>query len=172
MTISRPPQLSAPPATLLARLPRTCLAAVLAAVLAALLAALLASGTTHAQTVHKCTVDGKVTYTEQPCQSGTASVIAVPDAPPPNPEAAADLKRMRKEASTLERERHKREAAHDRAQQQAARAAQARSKQCAKLRLEKKWADEDVRGATVHNLDRAKIKAQRAADRLALECPA
>lgn len=154
-----PPLLPLPPAALLASLS------------AAFLAAALASGASQAQTVHKCTVDGKVTYTEQPCQSGAGSVIAVPDAPPPNPEAAADLKRMRKEAAALERARHKREAADDRELQQAARAAQARSKQCAKLRLEKKWADEDVRGATVQNLERAKIKAQRAADRLALECP-
>lgn len=137
----------------------------------ALLLILLAGGASHAQTVHKCTVEGKVTYTEQPCQAGTAAVIAVPEAPPANPNAAADLKRMQKEASTLERERHRREAADDRAQQQAARAAQARHKQCAKLKLEKKWADDEVRGALVQNLDRAKTRAQRAADKLALECP-
>jgi hypothetical protein len=125
----------------------------------------------HAQTVHKCTVDGKVTYTEQPCQAGAASVIAVPDAPPPDPAAAADLKRMQKEARTLERERHRREAAEDRALQQEAAAARARHKQCAKLKLEKKWADDEVRGALVQNLDRAKARARQAADRLALECP-
>jgi hypothetical protein len=147
------------------------LSASLLTALAALAAAVLPCAASHAQTVHKCTVDGKVTYTEQPCQAGTAAVIAVPEAPAANPEAAAELKRMRKEANTLERERHKREALDDRAQQQAARAAQARNKQCAKLRLEKKWADDDVRGALVHNLDRAKTRAQRAADRLALECP-
>lgn len=139
--------------------------------LALVLALLLPGSASHAQTVHKCTVDGKVTYTEQPCQAGTAAVIAVPEAPPPNPGAATDLKRMQKEARALERDRHRREAASDREQQQAARTAQARSKQCAKLRLEKKWADDDVRGALVQNLDRAKTRAQRAADRLALECP-
>ena len=138
---------------------------------ASLLSMLVSCGAGQAQTVHKCTVDGKVTYTEQPCQAGTAAVIAVPDAPPPNPAAAEELKRMQKQARTLERERHRREAADDRAQQQAADAARARHKQCAKLKLEKKWADDDVRGAPVQNLDRAKTRAQRAADRLALECP-
>lgn len=155
------------------RLPRSASPATLlaASLLTVLAAALLPCSASHAQTVHKCTVDGKVTYTEQPCQAGSASVIAVPEAPAANPDAAADLKRMRKEANTLERERHRREALDERAQQQAARAAQARNKQCAKLRLEKKWADDDVRGALVHNLERAKTRAQRAADRLALECP-
>lgn len=154
-------------------LPRsaTLAASLTASLTAALLTALLPSSASHAQTVHKCTVDGKVTYTEQPCQAGTATVITVPEAPAANPDAAADLKRMRKEAGALERERHKREASDDRLAQQSARAAQARGKQCAKLRLEKKWADEDVRGAVVQQLERAKIKAQRAADRLALECP-
>jgi hypothetical protein len=142
-----------------------------ALLLAPLLALLLATTCCHAQTVHKCTVDGKVTYTEQPCQAGSASVIAVPQAPAPDPEAAADLKRMQKEARTLERERHRREAADEREQQAAARAAQARHRQCVKLRMEKKWADDEVRGALVQHVDRAKMKAQRAADRLALECP-
>lgn len=138
---------------------------------ALLLALQLAPVCCHAQTVHKCTVDGKVTYTEQPCQAGSASVIAVPQAPAPDPDAAADLQRMKKEARTLERDRHRREAADNREQQAAARAAQVHNRQCAKLRMEKKWADDEVRGALVQHLERAKTKAQRAADRLALECP-
>jgi hypothetical protein len=130
----------------------------------------LAAEICHAQTINKCTVDGKVTYTEQPCQAGSASVIAVPEAPPANPDAAAELKRMQVQSLALEKERHKREARDEREQMQQARAARAHHKQCAKLRMEKKWADEEARGATVQNLDRAKTKAQRAADKLALEC--
>ncbi len=132
---------------------------------------MLACASGQAQTINKCTVDGKVTYTEQPCQAGAAAVIAVPDAPPPRPQAAADLQRMQKQADTLQRERHRREARDDQAQQQAARDARQRNRQCAKLRMEKKWADDDARGAPVQHVERARVKAQRAADRLALECP-
>ncbi|GAB2843309.1 hypothetical protein GCM10027277_08400 [Pseudoduganella ginsengisoli] len=139
---------------------------------ASLLVWLFAAGACHAQTINKCTVDGKVTYTEQPCQGGAASVIAVPDAPPPNPAASAELQRMQHQANALQRERHQREAQDERAQQQAARAAQQRNKQCAQLRLQKKWADDEVRGALAQSAGRAKIKAQRAADKLALACPA
>lgn len=136
----------------------------------ALLCALLAAIPAHAQTINKCTVDGKITYTEQPCQGGSASVIAVPEAQPANPEAAAELKRMQAQSQALEKERHQREARDERQQVQQARAARAYHKQCGKLRMEKKWADDEARNASVQDQQRARSKAQRAADKLALEC--
>ncbi|SFU61804.1 DUF4124 domain-containing protein [Pseudoduganella namucuonensis] len=124
-----------------------------------------------AQTVYKCTVDGKIAYGERPCQDGTTALIAVPHAPAADPAAAADLKRMRKEARELEKERRQRDAADERELARAGREAAARNKRCGKLKLEKKWADDEVRGALVQNLDRAKTRARQAGDRLALECP-
>lgn len=121
-----------------------------------------------AQTVHKCTQDGKVTYTEQPCAGGT--VIAVPDAPAPDKSAAAELKRTKKQADALEKDRHKREAADSREDAAASRAAAARHQKCDKLRLDKKWADEDLRHAQPQHEERARIKAERAADKLKLSC--
>ena len=121
-----------------------------------------------AQTVHKCTLDGKVTYTEQPCAGGT--VIAVPDAPAPGKSAAADLKSAKKQADALEKERRKREAAGEREDAAASRAAAARHQKCDKLRLDRKWADEDLRRAQPQHEERARIKAQRAADKLKLSC--
>jgi len=121
-----------------------------------------------AQAVHKCTQDGKVTYTEQPCAGGT--VIAVPEAPAPDTSAAAELKRARKQADALEKERHKRQAADSREDAAASRAAAARHQKCEKLRLDKKWADEDLRRAQPQHEERARIKAQRAADKLNLAC--
>lgn len=124
-----------------------------------------------AQTVYKCTMDGKITYGERPCQDGSTALIAVPHAPAADPAAAADLKRMRKEAKELEKERRQREAADERELARAGKEAAARNRRCGKLRLDKKWADDEVRGALVQNLDRAKTRARQAADRLALECP-
>lgn len=121
-----------------------------------------------AQAVHKCTDNGKVTYTEQPCPGG--KVIAVPEAPAPDKSAADELKRARKQADALEKERHKREAAGEREDALASRAAAARHQKCEKLRLDKKWADEDLRRAQPQHEERARIKAQRAADKLKLSC--
>ena len=121
-----------------------------------------------AQTVHKCTQDGKVTYTEQPCAGGT--VIAVPEAPTPDKSAAGDLQRAKKQADALEKDRLKRQAADGREDAAASRAAAARHKKCEKLRLDKKWADEDLRRAQPQHEERARIKAQRAADKLNLAC--
>ena len=144
------------------------LAPALAPALALLLALCAAAGNGAAQTVHKCTVDGKVTYTEQPCPGGT--VIAVADAPAPDKSAAAELKRAKQQADKLEKDRHKRDAADQREDAAASRAAAARHQKCEKLRLDKKWADEDLRRAQPQHEERARIKAQRAADKLNSSC--
>lgn len=123
-----------------------------------------------AQTLHKCTVDGKVSYSHQPCDRGQAAVIAVPEAPAPDPTAAKELQRQRKEADKLESARHKREARQEREDIAAGRVAAARARKCDKLRLQQKWAEEDARGATIQGLERARTRASRANDLYKLEC--
>ncbi|CAN7299894.1 DUF4124 domain-containing protein [Pseudoduganella sp. LjRoot289] len=140
--------------------------------LAALLLTVAASAPAPAQTVHKCTVDGKVTYAEQPCQGGQASVIAVPDAPAQDKAAPADLTRLKKQADALELARHKKEDADERADAAASRTLAKRHQTCEKLKLEKKWADEDMRRAQPQHEERARIKAQRAGEKLKLSCGA
>lgn len=132
-----------------------------------LLALVLPAG---AQTLHKCTLDGKVSYSQQPCEKGVASTVAVPAAPPPDPAAAADLKRQEREAEKLAAARRKREAREEREEMAAARAVAVHNKKCKKLQLQQKWAEEDARGATLQNTERARIKAKRAAEMVQLEC--
>jgi len=126
-----------------------------------------------AQSVHKCTADGKVSYSDKPCPSAAASAttLTVPAAPPADPAAAADLARQKKQAAALEKARHRREDQDDRAAEKAAQAAAVQRKKCGKLKLNKQWADEDVRSASVAKLDSAKLRAKRAGETLALECP-
>lgn len=124
-----------------------------------------------AQTIYKCTLDGKVSYSETPCANGTVSTLAAPPAAPVDPDAATALARQKQQADTLEQQRHQREARDERSERRAGRAADAHVKKCAKLRLQKQWAEQDAKGATIENLARARGKAQRAADTLALECP-
>ncbi|HEY1148505.1 MAG TPA: DUF4124 domain-containing protein [Pseudoduganella sp.] len=120
--------------------------------------------------VHKCTVDGKVSYSQAPCERGQAAVIAVPDAPPPDPSAKTDLARQKREAKLMEKERLKREAQQGREDEAAHRVAVKRRDKCQKLRQDQKWAEEDARGALIQNSERAQIKARRVAERYKLEC--
>lgn len=136
--------------------------------LPALLLALAVPG--GAQTLHKCTVDGKVSYSNQPCEQGVASTIEVPAALAPDPAAVADLKRQEREANRLGTERRKREAHEEREQSAAARSAASHDKKCKKLELQQKWAEDDARGATLQNTERARQKAKRAAEMYQLEC--
>lgn len=123
-----------------------------------------------AQELHKCTVDGKVSYSQRPCEKGVASTIAVPPSPTPDPAAAAELKRQEREAEKLASQRRKREAREEREQLAEARAVASHNKKCKKLQMQQKWAEEDARGATLPNSERAKVKAKRAADSYQLEC--
>lgn len=138
------------------------------------IAALLCATTlgSHAQDIHKCTIDGKISYGDRPCPATAtaASVLTAPAPPPPDPRAAGSLARARKEAQALEKARLAREDKQDRADAKAAQAAGVQRRKCDKLRLNRQWADDDVRRATAASIDTARLKAQRAADSLAVEC--
>jgi hypothetical protein len=156
-----------------------------------LFALCLLAGAAQADTIYKCSSDGKVTYSQTPCATGaTSSVLDVPAAPARDSAAAAELQRQKSEADALQKARQKREAKEDREAAKSAAVAAAHRKKCAKLALEKKWADDEARGvtsagATGYAMDssasggtvstasaaRARQKASHAADLLALECP-
>jgi len=163
-----------------------------------LFALCLLAGAAQADTIYKCTADGNVSYSQTPCAAGTASaVLDVPSAPPPDPAAAADLQRQKREADAMQKARQKREAKEDREAAKASAVASAHRKKCAKLALEKKWADDEARGASTGGSNgaaagaatgstigtigigavsqasaaRARQRASHAADLLALECP-
>lgn len=123
-----------------------------------------------AQTIYKCTVDGKISYGQSPCAGGKA--LDVPAAATQDGAAAgAELARQQRLSQQLERERHRKEAREAREDQRQDRAAALRQRQCAKLALNRKWADEDARRASAGQADAARLKARRAAEQLALECP-
>ena len=140
---------------------------------AVLCAAALSSQAAQAQNIYKCTLDGKVSYGDTPCASGAATALtlavpAAPAAPVADPVAAADLQRLKKESVAIEKARRKVE---EREAERAARIASVQRKRCAKLVLAKQWAEEDVRGATAANVDKARLRAKRAGETLSVECP-
>ena len=128
--------------------------------------------TVHAQDIHKCIVDGKVSYGDTPCPATatSASTLARPAAPRVDPAAAASLARARKEAAALEKTRVARDEREAKLDARAAQVAATHERKCGKLRLNRQWADDDARRATAATVDAARLKARRAAELLALEC--
>ena len=126
----------------------------------------------YAQTVYKCQADGKTTYSDAPCPAGAdASTLEAPAAPPRDAAAATALRRQQKQADALEKARLKREERDERDAARVSQAAAVQRKKCDKLKLNKRWADEDARRATGQATEAARLRAQRAGEAMSLECP-
>ena len=147
-------------------------ATLLLAPLLALLVSLCAPAS--AQTIYKCTLDGKISYNETPCANGASLALSAPAAPAPAAatEDRTRLARQQTAAERLARERLRAEAKDERDRERGNQRAAAHQKKCGALILHHKWAVEDARTAPDKGAAAAKTKARRAAERLALECPA
>jgi hypothetical protein len=121
--------------------------------------------------VYKCTVDGKVSYSDAPCAAGASVVLEAPATPPADPAAGATLRNQQKQADTLQKTRLKREEREERDAARAAKDAAVQRKKCDQLKLKKRWADEDARRATGSATEAARLRAHRAGEAMALECP-
>lgn len=131
----------------------------------------LASQAVAAGTIYKCIENGKISYHDRPC--GHAAVaLKVQAAPAPAPEALQRLARERAMLQEIEDARAERERQAAREGARAQREAAAVKRRCDKLRLQRKWADEDARRAGRDEAERARTKATRQAEALAVECPA
>lgn len=124
-----------------------------------------------AQTIYKCSADGKVTYRGQPCSAGTQATLLVPPPPPPDPELKERLARQKVLAESLEKDR--RDAAVQAAK--AARPAVAarvspQQQRCEKLRLQLKWAEADLRKAAGPGTEALRLKLERQAETMAVQC--
>ena len=140
------------------------------------LAASLLAATVHAQSVYKCSEGGKTSYSDRPCAGGASKAMP----PPPVGISPADtMGPQGGDARTLlalEKARIAREKAAEqeaKAEARQAKTAQAKRQKCDKLRLRRKWAEEDL-ARTVHGPkhEAARLKARRQLEALAVECPA
>ena len=140
-----------------------------------------------AQGIYKCNAGGKISYADRPCADGQSTRLPPPAAGVTPPEATAvatrdartlvefeklRLAREDKIARERAREQTREEARAERSRQQRARAAQAHRKTCDKLRLRRKWAEEDLARAGGKAHEAARRKVRRQAEALAVECPA
>ncbi|QYF93241.1 hypothetical protein KY495_21590 [Massilia sp. PAMC28688] len=94
---------------------------------------LLAAQGAHAsgQTLYKCRIDGKLTYSGSPCKGAPSTEIAVPEAPPTPDDLDQKLKRQQTESARLQKEREAREAIEQRQELSEARIAEMRRQRCA-----------------------------------------
>lgn len=133
-----------------------------------------ASGATGASgsTIYKCVDAGKVSYNDRPCGSTSMALAAAPALPG---DAAAATERLARERALLqgiEKERALRAEHEAREAARTQRAAAAERRRCDKLRLQRKWADEDSALVGRDEAQRARLKAKRQGEVLAVECPA
>jgi hypothetical protein len=124
-----------------------------------------------AQKLYKCRVDGKLIYSGAPCKGVPSTAVDVPDAPKPDPAVAQELKRQEVALAKLEKERKVREAQEKRFTDSDERLAAGRRDRCEKLRLQKKYADDEVTAAVGLETQALKEKAMRVAEYVAAECP-
>ena len=126
-----------------------------------------------AQTVYKCTVDGKVSYGERPCAAGKTTVLAAPAAGDAEGAAAA-AERDKAALAAIEEERAVRLPKLEREMREhirAARATDTRRQKCERLRLKQQWAEQDAARADGAAREAARLKAKRQGEALAVECP-
>lgn len=83
------------------------------------------------QTLYKCRIDGKLTYSGAPCKGAPSTAIAVPEAPPAPANLEENLKRQKTESAKLQKERESREAIEQGEQASDARLAELRRQRCA-----------------------------------------
>jgi len=140
-------------------------------ILVAMAACMVAQGVS-ATTIYKCTVAGKIAYGDQPCAQGVGAELAVQAAPPVDKAAADKLAGDKLRLLALQKERAGNELREERERQRAAKAFNAQKQKCERLRLKQKWLDEDLGRARGEAVAGARLKAQRQAEALAVECPA
>jgi hypothetical protein len=132
--------------------------------------AVLASTAAAADTIYKCTVDGKTSYGDRPCASGTSTELKV-SAPERDIETMARMARQIALAQQLTARDDARALREEQAAERARRSAASQKSKCDKLRLRHRWALEDARTAADKKGTAATTRARRQAEAMALECP-
>ena len=122
--------------------------------------------------VYKCHEGIHVSYADRPCAgAGAGAPLALPPIPAPDPVQATRLNAARTALADIDRTRAAQAQRDEVARERDGRAALALRKRCDRLRLQARWADEDLARSGDETKATARIKARRQADTLAVECP-
>lgn len=122
-----------------------------------------------ASAVFKCQTGAAVTYSDLPCDDG--KVLDLQTAPVSGEgEGAREAARERKMLKSLERDRHKREAAEERELERASRESAARHKKCAAHARRQRLAKEDAARTVGIANEKARRKVERITAEYEAEC--
>jgi hypothetical protein len=119
--------------------------------------------------IFKCESAGNVMYSDTPCEGGKVLDVKIP-LPADTVEATSHAAREKQQLKTLERERHKREAAEQRELKKASRERAARHKKCAAHARRQKQARSEVSRTTGIANEKARRKAQQVTEAYEAEC--
>jgi hypothetical protein len=126
-----------------------------------------------AEPVYKCTQDGRTSYSDRPCAQGKSTELPPVGIRPEGAESVTTRDaRTLVELEKLRIAREKEQERIDKADARQARVAATHRKQCARLNLRKRWAEEDVARLAGRAKVAAQRRAKRATEALAVECPA
>lgn len=123
-----------------------------------------------AHAIYKCRIDGTLTYTDRPCAKEPLPLQSAPTSQTGGLSSADSLRHERTEIARLQRLREQRERQDQQIRDLAARGAAARERKCKSLALQLRWREEDLRDATLQEERKARVRARRAAEKLAQEC--
>ena len=129
-----------------------------------------ACGAASAQSMYKCTVNGKITYTGAPCTSGQMKVVAVPEAPEADPGRERSLRREESALNKLEKARAARESNEVVGLNQNTLASN--DARCAKLRREVQLATQNAERAPGFKKASMRETAARMGEAVKAECGA
>lgn len=124
-------------------------------------------GPMSAYAVYRCESQGKVSYSDLPCNGRALELSSQPAAPSRDDDA---MKHERSEVSRLQKLREQRERQDQQIRDLAARGAAARERKCRSLVLQVKWRQEDVRESTLDKAQKAKVRLRRAEEKFDSEC--
>ncbi len=121
--------------------------------------------------IHRCELQGNVTYSDLPCP-GSTDVRVDPAPPPARQQAASDAgsQRQAAELARLQQQRELRERQDQRIRDLAARGAAAREKKCRTLALQLRWREEDLRDASLRQEANARKRLRRTEEQYRDEC--
>jgi hypothetical protein len=129
---------------------------------------------TPALAAYKCEINGKTTYSDEPCPGGKQIDLKnTPGGSISDEDRQRALKQSahdKAELARLEKENDKRDAARAKEQKKTGAAQDKMRKKCANLTMRKKWAEDDAAASVGKSSEKAKKKARRLAEQYVVEC--
>ena len=125
--------------------------------------------------IYKCQNNNAITYSESPCKNGLTIPIKIPDSQVSPLEYQRAIDTNKKEKTELQKLQHSRRTEEEKTRKEmkavAAKNEKVRQK-CDDLRLNAKWAKEDLSNASRRNEEKAKSKLKRAIEKAEASCKA